>query len=501
MNEHIYFGDIHSHCDIAYGHGTLKAALKRARQQLDFCSVTGQAAWPDMLHTAPATIYPDIVEAHKKAFRHFSGRYKTAFREIWDASSDQEFVTFPSYEICSSEFGDHTIVGNVRDLPLNIAQEPSRLAAGHDPDTVLIYPHHIGYKQGLRGINWDKFDESVSPFVEIYSLHGCSESDESLQPMHLSKRMSFRDGVSTVSHGLRAGKKFGLVAGTDHHAGWPGSHGHGRMAVYSPSLDRRGIWEGLKRRRVYALTGDNIRVQFDLETATMGETVHVGGGRRIGFEIEAFDFIDTVDLLRNERPIWQSRGRLHDSFDSSELITVKVRIEWGGVDPGTTVEFDGKIKVEGELIRVDPCFRGPNVVSALQRNEEELDLPHQITSHGQEGVSWWSRISQPLEEFYTSPQAIVVTLRMKCSASLCIEVNGQKYKHKLEELLLRSVAHQLRGIHREGIRICRAVPESCFRIAHAITDENGEKDIDCYRLRVRQTNDQYAWTTPIWAER
>ena len=43
-----FYGDLHNHCDISYGHGSLEQALRRARRQLDFVSVTGHAYWPDM---------------------------------------------------------------------------------------------------------------------------------------------------------------------------------------------------------------------------------------------------------------------------------------------------------------------------------------------------------------------------------------------------------------------------------------------------------------------
>ena len=45
----IYWGDLHSHCAISYGEGDLENAIKRASQQLDFCSVTGHAFWPDII--------------------------------------------------------------------------------------------------------------------------------------------------------------------------------------------------------------------------------------------------------------------------------------------------------------------------------------------------------------------------------------------------------------------------------------------------------------------
>ena len=43
-----FWGDLHSHCSISYGEGNLENAIKRASQQLDFCSITGHAFWPDI---------------------------------------------------------------------------------------------------------------------------------------------------------------------------------------------------------------------------------------------------------------------------------------------------------------------------------------------------------------------------------------------------------------------------------------------------------------------
>lgn len=44
----IYFGDLHNHCGITYGFGSLENAIARAKSQLDFAAFTGHAMWPDM---------------------------------------------------------------------------------------------------------------------------------------------------------------------------------------------------------------------------------------------------------------------------------------------------------------------------------------------------------------------------------------------------------------------------------------------------------------------
>lgn len=51
-------------------------------------------------------------------------------------------------------------------------------AVGYARSTATtIIPHHLAYKQGWRGANWQFIDPSVSPVMEIYSEHGLSESD------------------------------------------------------------------------------------------------------------------------------------------------------------------------------------------------------------------------------------------------------------------------------------------------------------------------------------
>ena len=56
------YGDIHNHCALSYGHGSLEGALENARRQLDFVSVTGHAYWPDMPVGDPSVAH--IVDFH-----------------------------------------------------------------------------------------------------------------------------------------------------------------------------------------------------------------------------------------------------------------------------------------------------------------------------------------------------------------------------------------------------------------------------------------------------
>lgn len=62
----LYWGDLHNHCGISYGFGSLENALTNARVHLDFCGITGHAMWPDMVERNPETAF--VVDFHEKGF-------------------------------------------------------------------------------------------------------------------------------------------------------------------------------------------------------------------------------------------------------------------------------------------------------------------------------------------------------------------------------------------------------------------------------------------------
>ena len=66
----------------------------------------------------------------------------------------------------------------------------------------------------------------------------------------------------TIQYGLELGNKFGIMASTDQHSGYPGSYGDGRIGVMAPSLTRDAIWEALRTRHVCAATGDKNIIDF-----------------------------------------------------------------------------------------------------------------------------------------------------------------------------------------------------------------------------------------------
>lgn len=122
------------------------------------------------------------------------------------------------------------------------------------------------------------------------------------------------DSRNTAFSGLRQGKRFGFVGSTDHHAGFPGSFGDGKVAVLARANTREDIFDALKRRNCYAVTGSRIRCSFSLNDAIMGEEIAARDSYDLAYAVEASAATDRVVIFRNLEPMhivdgWKLPGR------------------------------------------------------------------------------------------------------------------------------------------------------------------------------------------------
>lgn len=498
MRYQLYWGDLHSHCSISYGHGTLPQALARAKQQLDFCSVTGHAFWPDM--PTDRSVYADIIDYHNEGFATCANNWDELVRLHTEGTEEGSFVAFPSYEWHSLKYGDHIIYSPHAELPRTDAPDlPAMREVARAVDGIAI-PHHIGYAKGYRGINWDAYQEDVSPFVEIFSLHGCSLSTDAAYPM--LHDMGPRDFGSTAEEGWRRGHKFGIVGGTDHHAAYPGSHGDGRMGVFAESLTRQGLMDAFKARRVFAATGDKIDARLHINDAWIGDTIKASGLRNIEVSVNGIDQLDQVRLLKN--------GRILKRFfptTSAATDTYRLRITWGWGRKDKLVNWLSRLSLsEGSIKVVDTCFSGQAVVAPktvhdnLNANTDEALLPHAITDRTDNAITWKSITSGNLTMRHATTQSLSLEVNAPLDATVSVETNGRSYSHKLADLVGQGRSHFLQGWLTEAIQMGPAVSINDCQVEATFVDEP-ELDIDTYRLEAAQTNGQWAWLTPIWVER
>ncbi len=70
---------------------------------------------------------------------------------------------------------------------------------------MLAIPHHTAYVPGVRSKNWSVHDEQISPFAEIFSVHGCSESDEEWIGLRHNRNMGPGVSGGTIEDALDRG--------------------------------------------------------------------------------------------------------------------------------------------------------------------------------------------------------------------------------------------------------------------------------------------------------
>lgn len=497
-----FYGDIHNHCGISYGHGTLEDALNNARERLDFCSVTGHANWPDM--PKPTKNTQPIIDFHVKGFARLKQGWDDVKRIMESFNQDGNFLTFLGFEVHSREHGDYTVVykdyeGDLlyEDIP-GLKEKLRELnAMGHD---AIMFPHHIGYRKGSRGINWDSFTAEHSPIVEIISMHGCSESDGS--PRQFLGAMGASDWEGTMQSGLEKGKVFGVVGNTDHHYAHPGSYGHGLTGIWAKDLSRDTLWQALRDRRTYALTGDRIDVRFDMNGHLMGSEIASEPSRTIQLYVSGGCELDYVDIIKNNQIIKRfiSGGGTNYSLDNIVKTKLYLELGWGFKHEQVPYEIDFGIS-NGEILSIEPRFRGDIVVSPLDVNQHPSTCYH----------SHWEAINNRMISFKTNLQAngnyfasktqgMCIEVESSRTADIIVKINQKERKIALKRLLQGSVAGDIDD----------EMESHCWKLHKAplpwqyqweLNFEDRPEDVggrDVYYVRVRQTNDQWAWSSSIF---
>ncbi len=503
QSQHMYVGDIHNHCAIGYGHGTIEEAFQNAQLQLDFACVTCHAWWPDLPEEERLAAVADY---HRNGFA-VTERAWPHVQAVVDANNQPgKFVTFLGHEWHNCEVGDHNVyyrdgVGDIlraQTLPEMRTLLRSLQAQGI---ATMLLPHHIGYRQGYRGINWNAFTPEFSPIAEIISMHGCAESADAPRPyLHT---MGPRDWESTYQYGLAQGHIVGVKGSTDHHSGHPGSYGHGRLGVWAEELTRASIWDAIYARRTYALTGDRIALQFSLNGAPMGAVLEAATERQIEVDVAGGYALDYVELLHNNRVIERRSGHENPTPADPFAEPMQIHFEVGWAERGEDVDWDVAIELaQGELLAVEPRFRGHEVV-APSATEAAAYAFSQWSQRDATGLQFQTRTWGNSTTVTPSTQGLSLTVRGTAATRLRGTVNGQPFEVSLARLLAGPHVGYLGGFLTPSYYIHRAVPRaestSTMQFTHRPEPQQAERQQrDWYYLRVRQSNDQWAWSSPIW---
>lgn len=500
---HIYFGDIHNHCNLTYAHGDMRDAFEAAKQQLDFLSLTPHALWPGM----PGKNDPRlawVIDYHSQAFARLRKegwpKYVAMTKEY---NEEGKFVTFIGYEIHSMLYGDHVALNYSLDAPLVDATSVPDLMDKLKNTKAFVTPHHMGYLEGYRGYNWQSFNPAMTPLVEIYSRHGLAEDDLGDFPnLHT---MGPRNFEGTMVSGLNKGFKFGVIGSTDQHAGYPGSFGDGLMAVIAPENTREALWNAISKRHVYCVTGDKIKLDFRINEAMMGDEIS-GNKRNISLKIEGQSFIDYVDIIKNGNQLVRVNAPNSNAEIQGDSIHAKVKIEFGWGKDEEYIHWLGNIKLsEGRILNVTPCFRGAAYTSPQKSQIGTIDLfktyVNRILDRTEKMVNLDFFTTMNPNTVTSATQAVILEVVMPRNAKVVASFNGKTFEHSMQELLDGTYSHFMIGWLSEAIQFHRAATESVYKIDYKITDNNPEKATDYYYVRVRQRDGNWAFSSPIWVNK
>lgn len=494
-----WYGDLHNHCGISYGHGSLEGALENARRQLDFVSVTGHAWWPDMPVDDPRVAH--IVDFHVKGFARLAQVWPGHFATLAAYAEPGRFTVFPGYEMHSCAHGDHTIV--LRDLtpqPMVRADDPAALLAAlctAHGDAAFAFPHHIGYRTGARGINWQTFNPALSPVLEMLSMHGSSETSLTDRPFLHS--MGPSDGTNTVYWGLNAGHRFGVLGNTDHHSGFPGSYGHGRSAVYAAENSPQALWSALHERHTNALTGDDAHLLMTLGAALQGDIVDAGTGGMLGVEAVAGSFIDAIDVVRNGRIVHRITPQLTPApIDPAGPFETILVLELGWGSRGTHHDWRGSLVLAGGTIEaVETRLRGAEIVSPLE-GQHEGDRDDRV-SHEGDRVTFAIRSHANPNNATATTQAIALRVRLDDDARITVDFDGQAMEIPAARLVGRAMSGNIGPIDSPAWRLHPLPRPEDWQWRGTVAIEPLAAG-DWVMTRMRQTNGQWAWTSPIFCD-
>ena len=454
---------------------------------------------------------PLNVETAKSAeMMNFEWREST--EAIARHNQEGRFVTFPGFEWQGDgSWGDHNVFFKEDNPPIFRVDSLEELYEEMRKHESLAIPHHTAYIGGFRGKSWETLDEELSPFAEIYSIHGSSEGDQFGIGLRTNPFLGPDLYENSYSAALKKGLKLGIIGSTDNWGPLPGHYGRGLAAVWAEDLTRESLWEAFNARRVYGVTGDRILLSFMSGKNHMGSMLPSGkGAKTFDISVIGLDEIDYIELLRDEVAVDRYSPLYVPDLDN-EIKEYQFRFEFGW-GPGSNVqtmppkEWTGSIRLsEGEIREVIPCW-----ISDKNTCELRGDTFRYTALTNQDSIS------QPVQNGY------VLRVRGKQSDWLEIESDGVKLEITLGELaegsrilwnreeaacwIKENFQVDAEALNRKDVlfgmayktKIHRALPEEAYRISCAFTDEAGGRESHSYRVRVLQKNGQLAWSSPIW---
>ena len=361
----LYWGDLHNHNGVGVGKGSLDRSYAIAEGTLDFYAFTPHGWWPDITSDDPG-----IRDYHLAGFEVVKKSWDKVVARANERDKPGGFVALVAYEWHSSAWGDYCVYYPGAEGDLFYARDIEELKIHAAKTGSLILPHHCAYRKGWRGTDWAAHDSRLSPVAEVFSEHGNSLEPSSHIGMYRHS-MGGADESQSVLAQINAGKVLGLTAGTDDHFGHPGCYGEGLTGLYAEGLTRDDVWDAIKKRHTYGVTGDRIELNVSMAGGMMGDVLPASTTRTLHVDAAAFDTIDYVEVIKNGKSVqkWSPPG--HDPVSEPREL-IRCEWGWGGMKSTDKTVWNIRLKHKyGKSMNAVPCFcGGPDVLDFVNRVEQ-----------------------------------------------------------------------------------------------------------------------------------
>ncbi len=264
------------------------------------------------------------------------------------------------------------------------------------------------------------------------------------------------------------------------------------------ALTREAIFDALRHRRTYAVTGDRIDLDFRLNGQPMGRELPYTEERRMEVTVSGWDQVDRVEVLKNNEVMHRDfpMDRRPPARSWQEPVLVRFEYGWGpwpALGIGGVADWSIRAAIEnGEIEAIQPCFlSGPFEEGRRDRILERTRQSLRISSY--------TGLRQQVDDY--SQKAIVLRLRGNQDTRLtfALDAPGKVTLSRSLGDLARSSEPVFTGeFPHESALVNRLVFAENYRTSFAFVDRGEGRQADWYYERVTQANGQMAWSSPIW---
>jgi Protein of unknown function (DUF3604) len=371
-------------------------------------------------------------------------------------------------DVASLHRSSHAEVDDMRDAATDCFPVTELFGQFAGRDDVMLIPHIGGRYADIVGFH----DPALEPVVEIQSDWGRFEW--------------------LLEDAIRNGYKVGFVANSDGHKGRPGASHPGASTfgayggltcVLAESLTREAVFDAIKARRCYAVTGaQRIHVELAVNGLPMGAAGRAEGpvtiaGRAVGTgPIERIDVFRGLEHIRTVSPYGPG------SFDGSN----RYRIAWAGSrvrgrDRLTT--WDGHVELSAGRIVDAVAFAMENPEKGIRERTDSRVAFVSNTTGDDDGVD--VTVDAPagaVFRFHTPVIQLEVKLAdLADGRTLTFPAGGIDLRVFLRRLPARGLTRELAFDHTD--------PSPALGRCHP------------YWIRVTQEDGAQAWTSPVYLDR